>query len=167
MFLVPLVIFLGVKFGFKKSCLCKRNDKYEVWHQVPGMAFSGGRRQGSVPPGLISKPSQLSSQSARGQNMSRSNVFEHLLRPCCAFLGRQQATRACSWESYKCKILFFDTDVEHNICTYNAAHLMCLALSRLFRNCREMLDPSTLIRFLLYTCNIKVETLVNQLENKS
>ena len=23
--------FLGVKFGFRKSCLCKRNDKYEVW----------------------------------------------------------------------------------------------------------------------------------------
>ena len=31
MFLVPLVIFLGVKFGFRKSCQCKRNDKYEVW----------------------------------------------------------------------------------------------------------------------------------------
>ena len=31
MFLVPLVVFLGVKFGFQKSCLCKRNDKYEVW----------------------------------------------------------------------------------------------------------------------------------------
>ena len=30
-FLVPLVVFLGVKFGFRKSCLCKRNDKYEVW----------------------------------------------------------------------------------------------------------------------------------------
>ena len=30
MFLVPLVVFLGVKFGFQKSCLCKRNDKYEV-----------------------------------------------------------------------------------------------------------------------------------------
>ena len=30
-FLVPLVIFLGVKFGFRKSCQCKRNDKYEVW----------------------------------------------------------------------------------------------------------------------------------------
>ena len=30
MFLVPLVVFLGVKFGFWKSCLCKRNDKYEV-----------------------------------------------------------------------------------------------------------------------------------------
>ena len=30
-FLVPLVIFLGVKFGFRKSCLFKRNDKYEVW----------------------------------------------------------------------------------------------------------------------------------------
>ena len=97
--------------------------------------------------------------------------FEHLLRPCCAFWGRQRAVRACSWESCKCKIPFFDipnTDVEHDICTYNArAHLMCLALSRLFRNCREMLDPSTLIRFLLYTCNIKVDTLVNQLENKS
>ena len=23
--------FLGVKFGFRKSCQCKRNDKYEVW----------------------------------------------------------------------------------------------------------------------------------------
>ena len=23
--------FLGVKFGFRKSCLCKRNDKYKVW----------------------------------------------------------------------------------------------------------------------------------------
>ena len=23
--------FFGVKFGFRKSCLCKRNDKYEVW----------------------------------------------------------------------------------------------------------------------------------------
>ena len=30
MFLVPLVVFLGVKFGFRKSCQCKRNDKYEV-----------------------------------------------------------------------------------------------------------------------------------------
>ena len=30
-FLVPLVVFWGVKFGFRKSCLCKRNDKYEVW----------------------------------------------------------------------------------------------------------------------------------------
>ena len=30
MFLVPLVVFLGVKFGFRKSSLCKRNDKYEV-----------------------------------------------------------------------------------------------------------------------------------------
>ena len=29
-FLVPLVDFLGVKFGFRKSCQCKRNDKYEV-----------------------------------------------------------------------------------------------------------------------------------------
>ena len=29
-FLVPLVVILGVKFGFRKSCLCKRNDKYEV-----------------------------------------------------------------------------------------------------------------------------------------
>ena len=27
--------FLGVKSGFRKSCLCKRNDKYEVWaHSV-------------------------------------------------------------------------------------------------------------------------------------
>ena len=24
--------FLGVKFGFQKSCLCKRNDKYQVCH---------------------------------------------------------------------------------------------------------------------------------------
>ena len=23
--------FFGVKFGFRKSCLCIRNDKYEVW----------------------------------------------------------------------------------------------------------------------------------------
>ena len=30
-FLVPLVVFLGLKFGFRKSCQCKRNDKYEVW----------------------------------------------------------------------------------------------------------------------------------------
>ena len=30
-FLVSLVVFLGVKFGFQKSCLCKRNDKYKVW----------------------------------------------------------------------------------------------------------------------------------------
>ena len=30
-FLVILVVFLGVKFGFRKSCLCKRNDKYKVW----------------------------------------------------------------------------------------------------------------------------------------
>ena len=30
MFLVPLVVFWGVKFGFRKSCQCKRNDKYEV-----------------------------------------------------------------------------------------------------------------------------------------
>ena len=29
-FLMPLVIFLSVKFGFQKSCQCKRNDKYEV-----------------------------------------------------------------------------------------------------------------------------------------
>ena len=34
-FLVPLVVFLGVKFGFRKSCLCKRNDKYEVWLNIP------------------------------------------------------------------------------------------------------------------------------------
>ena len=34
-FLVPLVVFLGVKFGFRKSCLCKRNDKYEVCQRVP------------------------------------------------------------------------------------------------------------------------------------
>ena len=31
MFLVPLVVFWGVKFGFRKSCLCKKNDKYKVW----------------------------------------------------------------------------------------------------------------------------------------
>ena len=30
-FLLPLVVFWGVKFGFRKSCLCKRNDKYKVW----------------------------------------------------------------------------------------------------------------------------------------
>ena len=29
-FLVSLVGFLGVKFGFRASCLCKRNDKYEA-----------------------------------------------------------------------------------------------------------------------------------------
>ena len=29
-FLVPLVVFFGVKSGFRKSCQCKRNDKYEV-----------------------------------------------------------------------------------------------------------------------------------------
>ena len=29
-FLVILVVFLGVKYGFRKSCLCQRNDKYEV-----------------------------------------------------------------------------------------------------------------------------------------
>ena len=29
-FLVILVVFFGVKFGFRKSCLCKRNDKYKV-----------------------------------------------------------------------------------------------------------------------------------------
>ena len=29
-FLVILVVFGGVKFGFRKSCLCKRNDKYKV-----------------------------------------------------------------------------------------------------------------------------------------
>ena len=33
-FLVILVVFLGVKFGFRKSCLCKRNDKYEVCIRV-------------------------------------------------------------------------------------------------------------------------------------
>ena len=33
MFLVPLVVFWGVKFGFRKSCLCKGNDKYEVCHR--------------------------------------------------------------------------------------------------------------------------------------
>ena len=36
-FLVPLLVFLGVKFGFRKSCLCKRNDKYEV---CPCFCFS-------------------------------------------------------------------------------------------------------------------------------
>ena len=35
MFLVPLVVFLGVKFGFRKSSLCKRNDKYKVWLGTP------------------------------------------------------------------------------------------------------------------------------------
>ena len=29
-FLVTLVVFFGVKFGFWESCLCNRNDKYEV-----------------------------------------------------------------------------------------------------------------------------------------
>ena len=33
MFLVTLVVLLGVKFGFRKSCLCKGNDKYEVCSQ--------------------------------------------------------------------------------------------------------------------------------------
>ena len=33
-FLVILVVFLGVKFGFRKSCLCKRNDKYKVCSEV-------------------------------------------------------------------------------------------------------------------------------------
>ena len=33
-FLVILVVFLGVKFGFRKSCLCKRNDKYKVWGET-------------------------------------------------------------------------------------------------------------------------------------
>ena len=33
-FLVILVVFLGVRFGFRKSCLCKRNDKYKVWVQI-------------------------------------------------------------------------------------------------------------------------------------
>ena len=33
-FLVILVVFLGVKFGFRKSCLCKRNDKYKVCYSV-------------------------------------------------------------------------------------------------------------------------------------
>ena len=27
--------FFGVKFGFRKSCQCKRNDKYEVCPLVP------------------------------------------------------------------------------------------------------------------------------------
>ena len=30
-FLVSLVVFLGVKFVFRKSCPCKRNDKLKVW----------------------------------------------------------------------------------------------------------------------------------------
>ena len=34
-FLVILVVFLGVKFGFRKSCLCKRNDKYKVPYPPP------------------------------------------------------------------------------------------------------------------------------------
>ena len=38
-FLVPLVVFWGVKFGFRKSCLCKRNDKYEVCIG-PGVSLS-------------------------------------------------------------------------------------------------------------------------------
>ena len=33
-FLVILVVFFGVKFGFRKSCLCKRNDKYKVCANV-------------------------------------------------------------------------------------------------------------------------------------
>ena len=33
-FLVILVVFLGVEFGFRKSCLCKRNDKYKVWKKI-------------------------------------------------------------------------------------------------------------------------------------
>ena len=37
--LVPLVVFLGVKFGFRKSCLCKRNDKYEVWFDTSCSIF--------------------------------------------------------------------------------------------------------------------------------
>ena len=36
MFLLPLVVCLGVKFGFRKSCQCKRFDKYELY-------FSGSR----------------------------------------------------------------------------------------------------------------------------
>ena len=43
-FLVPLVVFLGVKFGFRKSCLCKRNDKYKVCKQwlIFGSSFFMG-----------------------------------------------------------------------------------------------------------------------------
>ena len=40
--------FLGVKFGFRKSCLCKRNDKYEVCIcavSFTGLAEQGGRRK--------------------------------------------------------------------------------------------------------------------------
>ena len=38
--------FLGVKFGFRKSCLCKRNDKYEVC--IEG-ATQGGIESISIP----------------------------------------------------------------------------------------------------------------------
>ena len=84
---------------------------------------------------------QASFQSLANEVLNRQEVKiwaeimfpEHLLRPCCAFWGRQQATRACSWESYKCKILFFDipnTDVEHKICTYDAARAPTSCASR-------------------------------------
>ena len=33
---------MGVKFGFRKSCWCKKNDKYEVWL---GPQISCSRRQ--------------------------------------------------------------------------------------------------------------------------
>ena len=71
---------------------CSRT--FKIIHQVPGMAFSGGRRQGSVPPGLISKPSQWSSQSARGQNMSRNNVFWAPAEAVLRLLG-SSASNAC------------------------------------------------------------------------
>ena len=35
--------FLGVKFGFRKSCLCKRNDKYEVCHDHHDHPQQAGR----------------------------------------------------------------------------------------------------------------------------
>ena len=48
---MPLVVFFCVKFGFRKSCKCKRNDKYEVWVGFNGfynsrsdfMVFHGSR----------------------------------------------------------------------------------------------------------------------------
>ena len=42
--LVPLVVFLGVKFGFRKSCLCKRNDKYEVWAKQEQKSAGRGKK---------------------------------------------------------------------------------------------------------------------------
>ena len=39
-FLVIIVVFLGVKFGFRKPCLCKRNDKYKVCRGPILCAFS-------------------------------------------------------------------------------------------------------------------------------